>query len=61
MLHHYEAEIKEVFNDNVLKPAYFTEERQSTQDLIKMWGLNEPDIEWFRLYEVVGENKFKLS
>lgn len=57
---HYEAKIKEVLNDNILTPAYYTEEKQSRDDLIKMWGLKEQDIEWFELYEVINDKWFEL-
>ena len=50
MTRHYSAEIKEKLNDHVLTPSYHGS-YQSVEDLIKLWGLREPDIEWYRLYE----------
>lgn len=53
---HYEAEIKEVMNETILKPSYYGE-NMTRKELIKFWGLDEPDIEWFVLYEVHKDGK----
>lgn len=47
----YSAEIKEIMNDSILKPSYSGRE-MSKEQLIEFWGLHEPDIEWFRIYEI---------
>ena len=53
---HYEAEIKEVMNETILKPSYHGE-NMTRKELIKFWCLDEPDIEWFVLYEVNKDGK----
>lgn len=45
----YLAEIKEVGNPTVLTPS-ITCDGMTKEELIKFWGLTEPDVEWFRLY-----------
>ena len=45
----YLAEIKEVGNPTILTPT-ITYDRMTKEELIKFWGLTEPDVEWFRLY-----------
>lgn len=46
----YSAEIKEVLNEQILKPSV-SGKFMTKEQLIEFWGLNNPDIEWFRLYE----------
>ena len=53
---HYEAIIKEKLNENVLKPSYHGTHK-TKDDLIKLWGLDQPDIEWYELYEVLDNGK----
>ncbi len=48
----YIAEIKEVGNPTVLTPS-LTCEGMTVEGLIKFWGLNEPDVEWYRLYQLI--------
>ena len=55
----YSAEIKEVMNDTILKPSYSGRE-MSREQLIEFWGLREPDIEWFRVYEIDEKGNKKL-
>lgn len=45
----YMAEIKEKGNPSILTPQSYGHS-YSKQDLIKFWGLDQPDIEWFKLY-----------
>ena len=47
----YIAKIKEVKSPSVLSPSLTCEEK-TRDELVKFWGLNEPDVEWFRLYRV---------
>ena len=53
------AEIKEVMTDTILRPVLCGEEKTPEQ-LIKFWGLKEPDIEWFRVYEEDENGNKKL-
>lgn len=55
----YSAEIKEVMNDTILKPSYSGREK-SKEELIEFWGLREPDIEWFRVYEIDEKGNKKI-
>ncbi len=56
----YIAEIKEVGNPTVLTPS-LTCEGMTVEGLIKFWGLNEPDVEWYRLYEIVDGQRVELK
>lgn len=56
---HYVAEIKEVMNDTILRPVLWCDEK-TPEELIKHWGLKEPDIEWFRVYEEDENGNKKL-
>ena len=47
----YKATIKERGRDGVLTPTYTTSEDVSRKFLIDFWGLNEPDVEWWRIEE----------
>lgn len=53
---HYQAVIKEKLNEHVLTPKYHGD-YMSKEDLIKFWGLDQSDIEWFELYEVLEDGK----
>ena len=56
----YIAEIKEVGNPSVLTPS-ITCEGMTVEGLISFWGLNEPDVEWYKLYQIVDGQKVELS
>lgn len=47
----WRATIKERGNDHLLHPEYMfpDEEPKTEQDMIEFWGLNEPDVEWYKL------------
>ena len=47
MAKHWYAEIKEVGNDDVLKPEYVGD--KSREEVIKWFGLDQPDVEWYKL------------
>jgi hypothetical protein len=49
----YKAVIKERGNEHLLTPTY-TGENVTRDVLVKHWGLNEPDVEWFKLYDVTN-------
>ena len=55
----YIAEIKEVGISTVLTPS-ITCEGMSKVGLIEFWGLTEPDVEWYRLYEIVNGNRIEF-
>ncbi len=55
----YIAEIKEVGETTVLTPS-ITCDVMDKEDLIEFWGLNEPDVEWYRLYEIVDGNRVEF-
>lgn len=52
----YIAEIKEVGNPSILKSSLIGQ-KKTKEELIAFWGLADPDVEWYHLYEVVdGRN-----
>ncbi|MCI7406955.1 MAG: hypothetical protein SO162_01375 [Candidatus Onthomorpha sp.] len=55
----YIAEIKEVGETTVLTPS-ITCDVMDKEELIEFWGLNEPDVEWYRLYEIVDGNRVEF-
>ena len=55
----YIAEIKEVGETTVLTPS-ITCDVMDKEDLVEFWGLNEPDVEWYRLYEIVDGNRVEF-
>jgi len=55
----WKATIKERGNDNLLTPSYTFGENLDEQNeeltrkfLIKFWGLEEPDVEWYELERI---------
>lgn len=46
---HWAAKIKEHGNDNILTPTYWG--YVDKKYLIDFWGLNDPDVEWYEIYE----------
>lgn len=56
----YVAEIKEIDNPTVLTPS-LTCEGMTVEGLVKFWGLNEPDVEWYRLYQIVNGQRTELK
>ena len=55
----YLAEIKEVGNPTVLTPSV-TCDGMTKEELIEFWGLDETDVEWFRLYELIDGHWVEL-
>lgn len=43
--------IKEVNNPNLLTPEYWGCDTTTRSDIIKHFGLDEPDVEWYRIVE----------
>ena len=56
----YTAEIKEVGNPSVLTPSLSISYEMTKEQLVKFWGLNEPDVEWFKLFKVVDGQRVEL-
>ena len=56
----YVAEIKEVGNPTILTPS-LTCDGMTVEGLISFCGLNEPDVEWYRLYQIVNGQKVELK
>lgn len=55
----YVAEIKEVGNNSVLTSSH-TGREMTREELIAFWGLDEPDVEWYHLYEIVDGHKVEI-
>lgn len=55
----WEATIKERGNDHLLHPTYSVSDNEATYVtnafLVDFFGLNEPDVEWYKIEKV--ENK----
>ena len=51
----YELEIKEFGNPNILRPSYIG--NVDIKYLIEFYGLNESDVEWYKIYGVKNDNK----
>lgn len=43
--------IKEVNNPTLLTPEYWGSNTTTRKDIIEHFGLNEPDVEWYRIEE----------
>lgn len=56
----YIAEIKEVGNPSILKPSLSISNEMTKDKLVEFWGLNEPDVEWFKLFKVVDGQRVEL-
>ena len=56
----YMAEIKEVGKPNVLTPSLIGE-KKTRAELIEFWGLQEPDVEWYRLYQIINNIKIEIK
>lgn len=55
----YLAEIKEVGNPTVLTPS-ITCDGMTKEELIKFWGMNGLDVDWFKLYESIDDHRVEL-
>jgi len=47
----YEITIKEKGNDCLLHPSY-SGRKMTMTELVEFFGLNEPDVEWYKIKEV---------
>lgn len=52
----YIAEIKEKGKCDVLRSSIYCEEK-SIEELIAFWGLKEQDVEWYKLYQLIKEER----
>ena len=50
----YFAHIKEKYNDTILKPKY-KGNFKSKDEIIKYWSLDNSDIEWYEIFEVLED------
>ena len=48
----YQVTIKEVGKQNVLKPTYSSITEVTEEFLIKFFGLNNPDVEWYKIEKI---------
>lgn len=51
----YEVEIKEVDNDSILRPTFTG--YADIEYIIEFFGLENPDVEWYKIYGVKNGNK----
>ena len=51
----YELEIKEFGNPTILRPSFTG--NADVQYLIEFFGLNNSDVEWYKIYGVKNDNK----
>jgi len=64
----WQAKIKEKGNDHILTPTYMIpndmfgyikpkekREEMTRKYLVDFWGLNEPDVEWYKLEKLAKE------
>ena len=49
--------IKEKGNDHLLTPELWGDDYTNEETCVKHWGLNEPDIEWYKLEEITDKVK----
>ena len=52
----YIAGIKDVGNPSILKSS-LKGQKKTKEELIAFWGIDEPDVEWYHLYEIVDGHK----
>lgn len=48
----YEATIKEKGNPSLLHPTYWGDDYVNEDFLIKFWGLEDEDVEWYEIREI---------
>lgn len=49
----FQATIKERGNDHLLTPTFSG--YVDRQYMIQFWGLNEPDVEWYKLEDITNK------
>lgn len=57
---HYVMKCKEVGRENVLTSSLVCEYK-SQQELIKFWGLDQNDVESFKLFEIIDGKEVELK
>lgn len=55
----YIAEIKEVGKPNVLTSSLIGE-KKTRAELIEFWGLQDLDVELYRLYQIIDNTKIEI-
>lgn len=56
----YIAKIKEVGHQNILTSSLTTDVVKTKEELIAFWGLNNDDVEYYTLYEVMDGKEVRL-
>lgn len=56
---HYVMKCKEVGREHLLTSSIIGEEK-TKEELIAFWGLDEPDVESYELFEVIEGKEVKL-
>lgn len=56
----YIAEIKEIGKPNILTPSIHCQDELTKEELITFWGLDQEDVEWYHLYQLVGGEKIEI-
>ena len=54
----WKAKIKERDNEHILTPTYLCDDNVTEKDMIDFWGLDNPDVEWYKL-EKIDDNEEK--
>lgn len=52
----YKVEVKEVENPTILHPSMLCE-KKTKEEVVKFFGLDEPDVEWYKVYEISDDGK----
>ena len=55
-MRHWKIEIKEKGNNQILTPEYIGDDSFDRNACIEFFGLNESDVEWYKLVEVNDKN-----
>lgn len=53
----WEATIKERGNDHILTPTYLCDDNVTKEEIIEFWGLDKPDVEWYKLEKINNNGK----
>ena len=52
---HWKCTIKEKGHDHLLTPEWLADDYTDENDCVKFWGLNNDDVEWYKLELVEDE------
>lgn len=53
----WQATIKERGNDHILTPTYLCDDNVTKEEIIEFWGLDKPDVEWYKLEKINNNGK----